>query len=410
LDIIIEEQDSCLWVAATERHKIEGLEVDPPHELVRWGSVFWARVDRIDARMDAAFLDLDGDVTGILYNRDIRSKDNDGKLVKGGQTPIGKLISPGQYLLVQAKQGYLEPEFEDDVPYEDKCPVVSMDVSIQGRYLIYTPLDDSNRISSRIRDKKLRKQLTDMLAQMDDVHGCILRAAALNTQSDVLIRESKILKAIWEGLTEYAKGEDSILIMEGPDALQRSLSDNSLRPIRRIEVVTMDHFATAEDWCELFAPDLVTKIKPIEVKNATKDLALLDHYDLIKPIEDLFQPYALLISGGNILIQGTAALTAIDVNRGADKNANLTINLEAATEAIRQIRIRNLGGIIMIDFLRMKSDKEQKQLLSHIEKLVDDDPCTVQIHGFTAMGLLEVSRQRRTPTLLERVGYMFEEV
>ncbi|HPQ51359.1 MAG TPA: ribonuclease E/G, partial [Alphaproteobacteria bacterium] len=241
-------------------------------------------------------------------------------------------------------------------------------------------------------------------------HGCILRAAALNTQSDVLIRESKILKAIWEGLTEYAKGEDSILIMEGPDALQRSLSDNSLRPIRRIEVVTMDHFATAEDWCELFAPDLVTKIKPIEVKNATKDLALLDHYDLIKPIEDLFQPYALLISGGNILIQGTAALTAIDVNRGADKNANLTINLEAATEAIRQIRIRNLGGIIMIDFLRMKSDKEQKQLLSHIEKLVDDDPCTVQIHGFTAMGLLEVSRQRRTPTLLERVGYMFEEV
>ncbi len=409
MDIIIEEQDSCLWVVATDRHKVEGLEVDPPHELVRWGSVYWARVDRIDAKLDAAFLDLDGDVTGILFNKDVRSKDKDGHLVKGGQTPIGKLISPGQYLLVQAKQGYLEPDYEDDIPYEDKCPVVSMDVSIQGRYLIYTPLDDSNRISSRIRDKKIRKQLTDMLSHMDDVHGCILRAAALNTQSDVLIRESKILKAIWEGLTEYAKGEDSILIMEGPDALQRSLSDNSLRPIRRIEVVTMDHFSTAEDWCELFAPDLVTKIKPVEIKNATKDLALLDHYDLIKPIEDLFQPYSLLLSGGNILIQGTAALTAIDVNRGADKNSNLSINLEAATEAIRQIRIRNLGGIIMIDFLRMKSEKEKQQLLDHVEKLVDDDPCTVQIHGFTAMGLLEISRQRRTPTLLERVGYMFEE-
>ncbi len=409
MDIIIEEQDSCLWVVATDRHKVEGLEVDPPHELVRWGSVYWARVDRIDARLDAAFLDLDGDVTGILYNKDVRSKDKDGTLVKGGQTPIGKLISPGQYLLVQAKQGYLEPDYEDDIAYEDKCPVVSMDVSIQGRYLIFTPLDDSNRISSRIRDKKIRKQLTDMLAHMDDVHGCILRAAALNTQSDVLIRESKILKAIWEGLSAYAKGEDSILIMEGPDALQRSLSDNSVRPIRRIEVVTMDHFSTAEDWCELFAPDLVTKIKPVEIKNATKDLALLDHYDLIKPIEDLFQPYSLLLSGGNILIQGTAALTAIDVNRGADKNSNISINLEAATEAIRQIRIRNLGGIIMIDFLRMKSEKEKQQLLDHVEKLVDDDPCTVQIHGFTAMGLLEISRQRRTPTLLERVGYMFEE-
>ncbi len=409
MDIIIEEQDGCLWVAATERSRIEGLEVDPPHELVRWGSIYWARVDRIDAKLDAAFLDLDGDTLGILFNKDTRSHDVDGKLIKGGQKPIGKTLRAGQYILVQAKQGYLEPEFEDNRAYEDKCPVVSMDVSIQGRYMIYTPLDDSNRISSRIRDKKMRTQLDSMMASLTDVHGCILRAAAANTQSDILIREGKILKAIWEGLIEYAKGEEALLIMEGPDALQRSLSDNSLKSIRRIEVVTMDHFQTAEDWCELFAPDLVTRIKPVEVKNASNDLALLDHYDLMKPIESLFQPYAVLEGGGNIIIQGTAALIAIDVNRGADKNSNLTINLEAATEAIRQIRIRNLGGIIMIDFIRMKDDKERKHLLTHIERLIDDDPCTVQIHGFTAMGLLEISRQRRTPTLFERVGYMFEE-
>lgn len=409
MDIIIEEQDGCLWVAATERKRIEGLEVDPPHELVRWGSIYWARVDRIDAKLDAAFLDLDGDVTGILYNKDIRILDKKGKLTKGGQTPIGKTLSNGQYILVQAKQGYLEPEYEDSRPYEDKCPVMSMDIAIQGRYMIHTPLDNSNRISSRIRDKKLRKQLEEMMSTLHDVEGFILRAAAANTQSDVLIREAKILKAVWEGLSEYAAGDESILIMEGPDALQRSLSDNSLRPIRRIEVVTLDHFQTAEDWCELFAPDLVTRIKPVELKNATSDLALLDHYDLIKPIESLFQPYAILPGGGNILIQGTAALVAIDVNRGPDKNSNLTINLEAATEIIRQIRIRNLGGIIMIDFIRLKDEKERKQLITHIERLIDDDPCTVQIHGFTALGLLEVSRQRRTPTLFERVGYMFEE-
>lgn len=409
MDIIIEEQDGCLWVAATERSRVEGLEVDPPHEVVRWGSIYWARVDRIDAKLDAAFLDLDGDVTGILFNKDIRSVDKKGKLIKGGQKPIGKTLTAGQYVLVQAKQGYLEPEYEDNRPYEDKCPVVSMDVSIQGRYMIYTPLDDSNRISSRIRDRKLRTQLEKMMASLTDVHGCILRASAANTQSDVLINEGRVLKAIWEGLREYAKGEESILIMEGPDALQRSLSDNSLKPIRRIEVVTIDHFQTAEDWCELFAPDLVTKIKPVEIKNATNDLALLDHYDLIKPIEELFQPYALLSGGGNVIIQGTAALIAIDVNRGSDKNSNLTINLEAATEIIRHIRIRNLGGIIMIDFIRMKDDKERKQLLAHIERLINDDPCTVQVHGFTPTGLLEITRQRRTPTLFERVGYMFEE-
>ncbi len=410
MDIIIEEQQGMLWVAAIDRNKIESLEVDPVHERVRWGSIYWARVERIDNALDAAFLNLDGEATGILYNRDVRTKDKKGKLTKGGNQPIGKTLKAGDYILVQAKQGYLEPEFEDNRKLEDKSPVVSMDVAIQGRYLIYTPLDDSNRISMRIRDKKLRKQLEDMIAGMSDVQGCILRAAAANTQSDMLIREAKILKAIWDGLSEHAEGTEITLIMEGPDALQRALSDNADQQIRSIEVVIMDHFQSAEDWCELFAPDLVPKIKPVELKNATMDLALFDHYDLIKPMGTLFQPYVVLPGGGNVLIQGTAALTAIDVNRGADRNSNLNINIEAAAEIARHIRIRNLGGAILIDFINMKDEKERKQLLTQFENLVNDDPCTIQIHGFTKLGLLELTRQRRTPTLYERAGYMFEDM
>ena len=409
MDIIIEEQQGMLWVAATERGQIESLEVDPIHERVRWGSIYWAKIDRIDSALDAAFLNLDGEATGILYNRDVRTRDKKGKLVKGGNQPIGKQLRAGDYILVQAKQGYLEPEFEDNRKLEDKSPVVSMDVAIQGRYLIYTPLDDSNRISSRIRDKKLRKQLEEMVAQLSDVEGCILRASAAHTQSDMLIREAKILKAIWDGLSEHAEGTDANLIMEGPDALQRALSDNADQQIRTIEVVIMEHFQTAEDWCELFAPDLIPKIKPIELKNATMDLALFDHYDLIKPISTLFQPYVMLPGGGNIIIQGMAALTAIDVNRGADRNSNLNVNLEATKEIARHIRIRNLGGAILIDFINMKDEKERKQLITEFEKLVNDDPCTIQIHGFTKLGLLEITRQRRTPTLYERAGYVFEE-
>lgn len=409
MDIIIEEQEGSLWVAASERGKLQGLEVDPVHERIRWGSIYWARVDRIDAKMDAAFVDLDGGETfGILYNKDVRTRVK-GKLIKGGQQPIGKALRAGDYILVQAKQSYLETEFEDERPLEEKSPVVSMDVAIQGRYLIYTPLDDSNRISSRIKDKKLRKQLEKMITSLEDVHGCILRASAANTQSDMLIREGKILKAIWEGLSEYATGTEISLIMEGPDALQRTLSDNSSHPIRRIEVVIMDHFQIAEDWCELFAPDLVPKIKPVELKDATRDLALLEHHDLIKQIEGMFQPYVILPGGGNMIIQGTAALTAININRGADRNSNLNINLEAAAEIARQMRVRNLGGILMIDFLKMKDAKEQKALQDNLETMVNEDPCTVQIHGYTALGLMELTRQRRTPTLYERVGYIFED-
>jgi ribonuclease G len=410
LDIIIEEQDGCLWVAGVERNRIESLDVDPAHEHVRWGSIYWARVTRIDTKLDAAFLDLDGDNTGILYNRDVRVRDKAGKLLKGGNQPISKLLKNGQFVLVQAKQSYLEPEFEDNRALEEKSPVVSMDVAIAGRYLIYTPLDDSNRISARIRDKKLRKSLEVMVKALKDVEGCILRAAAANTQSDVLIREAKILKAIWDGLNEHANGDEVQLIMEGPDALQRSLSDNAERTVRRIEVVIMDHFQTAEDWCELFAPDLVTKIRPIELKNATMDLALFEHHDLIRQVEGLFQTYTVLNGGGSIIIQPTAAVIAIDVNRGSDRNSNLTINMEAAVEIMRQLRLRNLGGVVFIDFLNLKDDKERKLLLEQMENLINLDPCTIQIHGFTKLGLLEMTRQRRTPTLSDRVGHLFEEV
>jgi Rne/Rng family ribonuclease len=160
----------------------------------------------------------------------------------------------------------------------------------------------------------------------------------------------------------------------------------------------------------LFAPDLVPKIKPLELKHATQDLALLEHHDLFTPIAGFFQPYAILPSGGNILIQETAALVAVDVNRGADRNSNLSINLEAATEIARQLRIRNLGGIVMIDFINLKNERERKQLRDTLDSLLNEDPCTVQIHGYTALGLMELSRQRRTPTLNDRAGYMFEEV
>lgn len=408
MDILIEEYEGSLWVAAMEQRRLEGLDVDPIHEHVRWGSIYWARIDRIDSSLDAAFLNLDGNNTGVLFNRDVRFRNTKGDLTKGGNKPIGKILKTGDYIMVQAKQGYLEPLDEEPVYLEDKAPRVSMDVAIQGRYMIFTPLDDSNRISSRIRNKKLRKQMEDMIIHMTDVHGCILRAAAANTQGDVLIREGKILKAVWEGLSEHAKGTEPALLMLGPDALQRALSDNAGKQIRNVEIVTMDHYQIAEEWCELFAPDLIPRIKPVELKDATRDLALLDHYDLFNQIEVLFQPYAILPGGGNIIIQETSAFTAVDVNRGADKNSNLNINIQAVTEIARHIRLRNIGGNIVVDVITPKDEKEKQQIIEALENAINNDPCTIQIHGFTNMGMLELSRQRRTPALYDRIGYIFE--
>jgi Rne/Rng family ribonuclease len=389
-------------VAALKDGKLEGLEVDPAGEEVRWGSIYWAKITGVNAALDALYLDLDGKNTGILYNSDTRWIDKDGKSHKGGAEAIGKRCKPGQFLAVQAKSAYL-PRAEDDyTALESKTPQMSMDITLPGRFLIYAGMMRENRISARIRNKKLRTQLMKMLDVFEDVNGCILRSAAAGTQTDMLRREGKILKGAWEDIQTHFTGGTPKRIALGPDALQRTLSDQAAQHIERIEIVTLDHFNQVEDWCSVFAPDLMTKVQPVEIKNAAEDLALFHYRDIIGQIEDLFQPYALLRGGGNIIIQGTAALTAIDVNKGGAKGSNLAVNLEAAREIARQIRLRNCGGILLVDFLKFQNKTDESKVIAALEAGVNDDPCTVQIHGPTKLGLVEMTRKRRTPPLEDR--------
>ncbi len=403
MEILIEELRESLWTAAIENGQLEGVEVDPADEEVRWGSIYWAKVARIDKSLDAAFVNLDGENIGLIHNADVRIKQKDGTYKKGGDVAIGKLIQPGQMIAVQAKNGYLPKPPEEESWREDKNPRVSMNIALPGRYLIHAPLESENRISQRIRDKKLREQMMNMVESMGGCSGCILRAASADIQTDVLVREGKLLHAIWDQLQDYFTGDEPSLIMEGPNAIQRLISDNAGRRIDRIEITVMDHFELVEEWCELYAPDLVTKIEPVEMPGAHDDLALFEARDIIGSIEALFQPYAILPSGGTVIMQETAALMAVDVNRAADTRGALAINIEAAQEIARQLRLRNAGGIVVIDFLKMKKKVEQTALKKALEDAFNLDPCTVQVHGLTNLGLMEVTRQRRTPTLAERV-------
>lgn len=407
LDILIEELDGSVWVAALSNGRLDGLEVDPVAEEVRWGSIYWAKVARIDKALDAAFVNLDGDNIGLLHNADVRIKQKDGSYKKGGDVEIGKLIQPGQMIAVQAKSGYLplgDPrEKKNTTEYqEDKNPRVSMNISLPGRYLIHTPLETENRLSRRIRHKDMRARMQGMLDDLKECKGCILRAAATNTQTDVLVREAKILQEIWNQLSAFFEGDNPSLIMLGPDAVQRTLGDHAFDYIERIEITTMDHYQDTEEWCEIYAPDLVTRINPIELPDQNAELGLFSYRDIVGQIEDVFQPYVVMDSGAVLILQETAALMAVDVNRGADKRSNFEINMDAAEEIARQMRLRNLGGVFMVDFLKMKT-AEQKKLTAALEEFcMRDDPCTVQISGMTKLGFMEISRHRRTPPLQDR--------
>ena len=402
MDIMVEELDGGLWVAATERGRLQGLEVDPGNEAVRWGSIYRAKVTRIEKSMDAAFVDLGGGLEGLLHNADVRLRKKDGSVRKGGAEAIGKMLSAGDIIVVQAKSGYLTHEDEFEFVREDKTPKVSMDITLPGRFLIYAPFMNENQVSSRIRNKKLRENLMTMMGKFP-IMGLILRASSEDTQLDILLREAKILENMWNELEPKLKGSEPSLVLEGSDAFQRTIGDQAASTIERIEIVTMERFKQIEKWCEIFGPDLVPKIHPVELEEPDAELALFDFRGLLGDIEDLFQEYGLLRSGGSIIIQQTAALTAIDVNRGGDDRPAMDVNLEAAEEIARQIRLRNLGGIILIDFLKLTKKDDQKRLLKALEAIFDTDPCTVQIHGLTGLGLLEITRKRRTPPLTERL-------
>lgn len=402
MEIVVEELDGGLWVAATQKGRLQGLEVDPGNEAVRWGSIYRAKVIRIEKSMDAAFVDLGNGLEGLLHNADVRIQSKNGSVKKGGAEAIGKSLSTGDMIAVQAKSGYLTHEDEFQFVREDKTPKVSMDITLPGRFLVYAPLMDENRVSSRIRNKKLRDNMMTMMLEFP-LKGLILRASSEDTQLDILLREAKILESTWTDLKPKLKGSEAGLVLEGSDAFQRTIGDQAGSNIERIEVATMDRFKQIEQWCEIFGPDLVPKIHPVELEEPDAELALFDFRGLLGDIEDLFQEYGLLRSGGSIIIQQTAALTAIDVNRGGDDRSAMDVNLEAGEEIARQIRLRNLGGIIVIDFLKLVKKDDQKRLLKALETIFNTDPCTVQIHGLTGLGLLEITRKRRTPPLTERL-------
>lgn len=402
MDILIEDLEGSLWaVALDKKNKIQGMEIDPFAEIIRWGSIYIGTVNRIDKAMNAAYVDLGFGFQGILYRKDVRI---DGAMPDKGKS-IGQILRPGQPIMVQVKSPHNPAGMSDDqdgASDNGKVSRLSMDIALAGRYMIYTPFSSENRVSKRIEDKSLRKTLKAMLNNIDDINGCILRSSAANCQTDVLKREGKILKAIWESLLEYKDESEPTLLMFGPGAMQRTLSDLSDRTIDKILVATEDILEETEEWCDLFAPDLMTKIELRATENTRSGMGLFEIHDLIGQFESLFQPVIPLPSGGIIVMEETTAMTVVDVN-SAISTSKLQTNLDAATEIARQLRVRNLGGIIMVDFITMKTKKDNDRIIEALDKAFANDICTVKCHGVTELGIFEISRQRRTPTLKEKI-------
>lgn len=401
LDIIVEDMNANLWVAALEGAHLAALEIDPDAEIIRWGSVYWGRVLKVDKGLNAAFVDLGYELQGFLPASEIVTKTSGTKT----KLPVTKMLKAGDMVLVQIKTPH-QPQAGGS-GNAAKLPVLSMDIALQGRYLIYTPLTKGNRVSRRVQDPALRQRMTQMAKSIGSITGCILRAASASCQTDVLIREGEILKAMWEQILGFAEGDEACLLMMGPDAVARTLSDLAALPIATITVSSPERADEADTWCDLFAPELRQKIVEQKIANTRSGMGLFEARDLLGQVEELLQP-VVAIDGGTLHFDQTEALLAVDVNASGGSSL-LTTNLNACAEIARQLRLRNAGGLVVVDFAGKPDATETKKIKQKLQESLAYDSATVECYGPSKLGLYEMARKRRTPSLFDRMLLLAED-
>lgn len=317
------------------------------------GGVYWARVQQILKDRNAAFVDLGGGRRGLLAAADVRP-------APGKAVAIGTVLRAGQMLIVQVKADATG----------DKAATVSMDAALLGRFLTHLPRGRGVAVSRRLAsDETARKALRAAYMQiLPAAAGWIVRGAAAQMAFDhaatAATAETAALIAAWAEIQAKATGEKPRLLAPPPDALARAL--------------------TAYNGAET----LTTACAPLDSQNLATTLAAL------------LRPETPLPHGGSLIIETTAAFTAVDVNGGGRGNP-LAINLAAADELARQLRLRNLGGGVVADFIRMDSRNEQEQVLARLRRAVADDPAQTDIYGFTRLGHVELTRARRGRSLSE---------
>ena len=349
------------------------------------GNVYLGRVQRLLPAIQAAFVDIGARRAGFLALAEVRP------IGAAGEGGIADYASEGDAILVQAVSD----------PAADKGARLTSRVALPGRYLVATPSQPEIKVSRQLEDGETRARLIALMGELaDEGEGFIVRTAAARADREALRRDLAYLRAAWDEVTERrAAARPPALLYREPEPLHRVLRDQA--GLAAIVVDGAPALAEARAVCRRLAPEMEGL-----VEEHRGQAALFDAYGLEEQIEAALEPVAGLPSGGNIVIEATKALTAIDVNsgghgEGGPEETALAVNLEAAAEIARQVRLRNIGGLIAIDFLPMRRRRNGAEVLHGLRRALAGDPCPSHVVGFTRLGLVEVTRQRRRAALAD---------
>ena len=380
-----------LRVALVDGAKLYDFDTESPEKVLLKGSVFKATVSRIESSLDAAFVNFGSERHGFLPLKDLSSefykKDKKGKSIC--------TLEEGQEIVVQVTKE----------ERGTKGAALTTQIGLAGRFLVLIPNSSrSGGISRRISGEE-RDQIKNILDKLNipENMSAIVRTNGLGRSVEELSLDLAYLLALWDEINNTIPNATSpSLIYRDDKLIVRVVRDYFKEDIEEILIDDKEIFNEAKEFIEAVIPDHSEKVKFYD-----EEIPLFNRYQIESQIELAFQREISLNSGGSIVIDPTEAMTTIDVNsarstKGKDiEETAFRTNIEAATEVARQLRLRDVGGLVVIDFIDMMNEDNQNKVESAFRKAVFSDRARVQVSNISRFGLLEISRQRLRPSLNE---------
>jgi ribonuclease G len=399
-EILINVTPSETRIAILENGVLQEIYIERSSRLGLVGNIYNGKVSRVLPGMQAAFLEIGLDRTAFLHASDIVPPnkaiiDNDNPEEKIREVlPITKLLTEGQKVLTQVIKD----------PLGTKGARLTTEVSIPARFLVYMPHLNHIGVSQKIEDEQERDRLTNIVkefAKASNGGGYIIRTAADGIDAEALKADMNFLQKIWASIKERGQSEGAgILIHEDLHLSMRIMRDLSGSDIEKIRVDSRETLQRILKFANKYIPEAVSRIE-----HYPGERPIFDLYGVEDEIQKSLERKVLLKSGGHLIFDQTEAMTTIDVNTGGfvgHRNLEETIfktNLEAAQAIVRQLRIRNLGGIIIIDFIDMTEQDHRDQVLRALEKSLQRDNAKNNISEVSTLGLVEMTRKRTRESL-----------
>ncbi|TDS96670.1 RNAse E [Rahnella sp. BIGb0236] len=394
-------QQEELRVALVDGQRLYDLDIESPGHEQKKANIYKGKITRIEPSLEAAFVDYGAERHGFLPLKEISREYFPANYSSHGRPNIKDVLREGQEVIVQV----------DKEERGNKGAALTTFISLAGSYLVLMPNNPrAGGISRRIEGDD-RTELKEALSslQLPDGMGLIVRTAGVGKSAEALQWDLTFRLKHWDAIKKAAEGRPApFLIHQESNVIVRAFRDYLRPDIGEILIDNPKILDLAKEHiAALGRPDFSSKIKPY-----VGEIPLFSHYQIESQIESAFQREVRLPSGGSIVIDSTEALTAIDINsaratRGGDiEETAFNTNLEAADEIARQLRLRDLGGLIVIDFIDMTPVRHQREVENRLRDAVRQDRARIQIGRISRFGLLEMSRQRLSPSLGESTHHI----